>query len=164
MWRASQIRLPGVTGCPECGRHYRADHLAEAIWNSKWFDSLKRRLASENDAAVALQKWAAGDGKKLAPNLALVQRPEVILSLWKSKRPGYRFVRAEFGELLDGIACAPDGTPHNPCPNCGGQMSEPRPASLMLETFLGPVKETATKTYLRPETAQGMFVNFDNVP
>jgi glycyl-tRNA synthetase len=33
----------------------------------------------------------------------------------------------------------------------------------MLETFLGPVKETATKTYLRPETAQGMFVNFDNV-
>jgi len=33
----------------------------------------------------------------------------------------------------------------------------------MLETFLGPVKETATKTYLRPETAQGIFVNFDNV-
>jgi glycyl-tRNA synthetase len=42
-------------------------------------------------------------------------------------------------------------------------MSEPRPASLMLETFLGPVQETATKTYLRPETAQGIFVNFDNV-
>jgi len=33
----------------------------------------------------------------------------------------------------------------------------------MLEVFLGPVKETATKTYLRPETAQGIFVNFDNV-
>ena len=33
----------------------------------------------------------------------------------------------------------------------------------MLETFLGPVKETATMTYLRPETAQGIFVNFDNV-
>jgi glycyl-tRNA synthetase len=33
----------------------------------------------------------------------------------------------------------------------------------MLETFLGPVQETATKTYLRPETAQGIFVNFDNV-
>ncbi|MCH8056124.1 MAG: glycine--tRNA ligase, partial [Deltaproteobacteria bacterium] len=48
-------------------------------------------------------------------------------------------------------------------PNCGGEMSEPRPASLMLETFLGPVKETAIKTYLRPETAQGIFVNFDNV-
>ena len=49
------------------------------------------------------------------------------------------------------------------CPHCGGKMSEPKPASLMLEVFLGPVKETATKTYLRPETAQGIFVNFDNV-
>jgi len=50
------------------------------------------------------------------------------------------------------------------CPNCGGdQLSAPKPASLMLEVFLGPVKETATKTYLRPETAQGIFVNFDNV-
>jgi glycyl-tRNA synthetase len=151
------------TGCLSCGRHYRADHLAESIWSSKWFESLKRRLANEKDAVVALDKWAAGDGKKLAPNLALVQRPEVILSLWKSHRSSYRFVQSEFGELLDGIACAPDGTPHNPCPNCGGQMSEPRPASLMLETFLGPVQETATKTYLRPETAQGIFVNFDNV-
>lgn len=151
------------TGCTVCGRHYRADHLAEAIWSSKWFESLKRRLANEDDAVVALQKWAAGDGKKLAPNLALVQRPEVILSLWKTKRSNYRFVQSEFAELIDGIACAPDSTPHNPCPNCGGQMSEPRPASLMLETFLGPVQETATKTYLRPETAQGIFVNFDNV-
>ena len=49
------------------------------------------------------------------------------------------------------------------CPHCGGKLSEPKPASLMLEVFLGPVKETATKTYLRPETAQGIFVNFDNV-
>ena len=33
----------------------------------------------------------------------------------------------------------------------------------MLETSLGPVQETAIKVYLRPETAQGIFVNFDNV-
>ncbi|MBI2890036.1 MAG: glycine--tRNA ligase [Nitrospirae bacterium] len=49
------------------------------------------------------------------------------------------------------------------CPACGGVLSEPKPASLMLETFLGPVRETALRTYLRPETAQGIFVNFDNV-
>ena len=42
-------------------------------------------------------------------------------------------------------------------------MSEPKPANLMLETSLGPVQETAIKVYLRPETAQGIFVNFDNV-
>src|SRR5262249_10930452 len=35
--------------------------------------------------------------------------------------------------------------------------------TLMLKTFLGPVEDAAAVTYLRPETAQGMFVNFDNV-
>ncbi|MCL0103788.1 glycine--tRNA ligase, partial [Dehalococcoidia bacterium] len=49
------------------------------------------------------------------------------------------------------------------CPECGGELSEPAPASLMLETFLGPVRATSQITYLRPETAQGIFVNFQNV-
>jgi len=49
------------------------------------------------------------------------------------------------------------------CPECGGELSGPVPASLMLETFLGPVRATSQITYLRPETAQGIFVNFENV-
>src|SRR5207253_11163794 len=49
------------------------------------------------------------------------------------------------------------------CPSCGGKLADPKPASLMLKIRLGPVEETATQTYLRPETAQGIFVNFDNV-
>ena len=49
------------------------------------------------------------------------------------------------------------------CPACGGELSEPSPASLMLETSLGPVRATAQTTFLRPETAQGIFVNFQNV-
>ena len=39
----------------------------------------------------------------------------------------------------------------------------PKPANLMLTTVLGPVEATGTRVYLRPETAQGIFVNFDNV-
>jgi glycyl-tRNA synthetase len=49
------------------------------------------------------------------------------------------------------------------CPECGGQLTEPRQFNLMLKTFLGPVEDDASRTYLRPETAQGMFVNFANV-
>jgi glycyl-tRNA synthetase len=51
------------------------------------------------------------------------------------------------------------------CPNCGqkGQFTEPRMFNLMLRTFLGPVEEDAATVYLRPETAQGIFVNFENV-
>jgi len=49
------------------------------------------------------------------------------------------------------------------CPSCGGELTEPRMFNLMLKTFVGPVEEDANVVYLRPETAQGMFVNFQNV-
>ncbi len=51
------------------------------------------------------------------------------------------------------------------CPNCGAEDSftEARQFNLMFKTFAGPVEESAAEVYLRPETAQGMFVNFKNV-
>jgi len=49
------------------------------------------------------------------------------------------------------------------CPQCGGELTEPRMFNLMFKTFMGPVEDEASAVYLRPETAQGMFVNFENV-
>ena len=49
------------------------------------------------------------------------------------------------------------------CPSCGGELTEPRMFNLMFKTFMGPVEDEASVVYLRPETAQGMFVNFQNV-
>lgn len=49
------------------------------------------------------------------------------------------------------------------CPMCGGILSEPRLFHTMMKTFLGPVEEAAALAYFRPETAQGMFVNFKNI-
>jgi len=51
----------------------------------------------------------------------------------------------------------------NSCPDCGGELTESNPFNLMFKTFMGPVEDDADVVYLRPETAQGMFVNFDNV-
>jgi glycyl-tRNA synthetase len=52
-----------------------------------------------------------------------------------------------------------------PCPNCGtrGRWTEPRDFNMMLETTLGAVNDESGRHYLRPETAQGIFVNFTNV-
>jgi glycyl-tRNA synthetase len=52
-----------------------------------------------------------------------------------------------------------------PCPNCGtrGQYTEPREFNMMLKTHLGPVETDEGINYLRPETAQGIFINFLNV-
>tara|TARA_Y100000590_G_scaffold371959_1_gene434670 strand:+ start:10680 stop:12032 length:1353 start_codon:yes stop_codon:yes gene_type:complete len=49
------------------------------------------------------------------------------------------------------------------CTNCGRELSEPRLFNLMFKTFLGPLEDNSNSTYLRPETAQGIFVNFLNV-
>ena len=49
------------------------------------------------------------------------------------------------------------------CSNCGGELGEPRRFNLMFKTFMGPVEDTANEVFLRPETAQGIFVNFKNV-
>jgi glycyl-tRNA synthetase len=51
------------------------------------------------------------------------------------------------------------------CPNCGmkGTLTEPRDFNLMLKTNIGPMEDSASVAYLRPETAQGIFVNFKNI-
>ncbi|MGW3344618.1 glycine--tRNA ligase [Nonomuraea rubra] len=51
------------------------------------------------------------------------------------------------------------------CPNCGnkGTFTEPRQFSGLLKTFLGPVEDESGLAYLRPETAQGIFINYLNV-
>jgi glycyl-tRNA synthetase len=51
------------------------------------------------------------------------------------------------------------------CPNCGavGSFTEARAFNLMFKTYAGPVEGSGAEVYMRPETAQGMFVNFSNV-
>ncbi len=50
------------------------------------------------------------------------------------------------------------------CPACGSKdLTEPQDFNLMFKTFLGPVENTASQAYLRPETAQGMFVDFKHI-
>jgi glycyl-tRNA synthetase len=67
-------------------------------------------------------------------------------------------------EVPAGEPCKHCGSRRTLCPECGkGDLTDPRQFNLMLKTFLGPVEDDAAVTYLRPETAQGMFVNFDNV-
>ena len=60
---------------------------------------------------------------------------------------------------------AENGLADVPCPNCGtkGQYTEPRAFSGLVKTYLGVVDDESGLYYLRPETAQGIFVNFTNV-
>ncbi|MCM8783458.1 MAG: glycine--tRNA ligase [Candidatus Omnitrophica bacterium] len=64
-----------------------------------------------------------------------------------------KYYRQDNPEIVNGL-----------CPSCGKPLSgEVTYANLMLKTHLGPIEETALKVFLRPETAQGIFVNFANI-
>ena len=71
--------------------------------------------------------------------------------------------------LIDCLKCnariRADHLEGNQCPECGAedQFTEAREFNLMLKTQVGPVEDDSATTYLRPETAQGMFINFENV-
>lgn len=72
--------------------------------------------------------------------------------------------------LLETVAAKPKHDKEQPkniqdlaCPECGGQLTEPRDFNGMFKTFFGPNTDTASQIYLRPETAGGIFVNYKNV-
>jgi glycyl-tRNA synthetase len=165
VWEASghvaSFSDPFVT-CSSCGSNYRADQVFDAIWQSAWWQSFLETMKGEKTSLDFLH-WAKGKGKKSAPNLALVLRPEVTLSWMAELHRDYKGIEADFKNFVGKIGARADGTPATPCPNCGGELAEPKPANLMLATYFGPVQETAQKVYLRPETAQGIYVNYLNV-
>jgi glycyl-tRNA synthetase len=81
----------------------------------------------------------------------------LVQCLGKCKR------RFRFDHLVEELEAEGKPTDHVVCPVCGGELSEPRNFNLMFETNMGPVADEGSKIYLRPETAQGIFVNFKNV-
>ena len=56
-----------------------------------------------------------------------------------------------------------DGKPHCPDKKCNGELTQSKQFNLMFKTFMGPVEDSASTTYLRPETAQGIFTDFKQV-
>ncbi len=149
--------------CPACLQFFRLDTIWDKIWNSDWFTSLRETMMGDKDSSYLL-RWAKTEGKKLAPNLNLVKEPEVTISWIADLHHKFGGVEFDFKTYVGRIACSRDGIARTPCPNCGNPLpEESMAANLMFETLFGPVKETAQKVYLRPETAQGMFVNFLNI-
>jgi glycyl-tRNA synthetase len=108
----------------------------------------------------------------VAIDSAIIQHPRVweasghiggfsdplVQCLGKCKR---RWREDHLREAIAAEGGDPDGEIH--CPQCGGELSEPREFNLMFKTHVGPLAESGTEVYLRPETAQGIFINCKNV-
>lgn len=160
-----------MQSCRQCKKLFRADQVTELLRESEWVQSLTQSLGfSLEDRQVlvneeALVRWLRGKGKKLAPGLAVLRELEA------GGNPGVDRLAQITGqswspwELLAELAANSqhDGAKRAPCPECGGDLTEPREFNLMFETYVGAVRDEQNRTFLRPETAQGIFVNFKNV-
>ena len=62
-----------------------------------------------------------------------------------------------------GVHVSPQIEHRAACPDCDGELTPPRAFNLMFKTFIGPAEDSTDAVYLRPETAQAIFVNFMNV-
>jgi len=154
--------------CSKCGHFVRADHLWDLLAdNSEWFDSVLQEFTPHTGDidASRLIKWARTKGKKLAPNLALVRNPEVVLSFLSTRVNGQPEAPPDLKEITRYLATEQLHATglQEPCPRCGGELGEPAQFKLMFQSWAGLTQSDENVVYLRPETAQGIFINFKNV-
>ncbi|MBN1301257.1 MAG: glycine--tRNA ligase [Melioribacteraceae bacterium] len=124
--------------CKQCKARFRVDTLGDAInekKKKKFIEALSERLSGEKAE---------------------------IFNRIKELHPD---INEQFERVLETKGIAFDMLSEVNCPNCGtqGQFTEPRSFNLMFKTFIGSVESQDSVVYLRPETAQGIFVNFLNV-
>jgi glycyl-tRNA synthetase len=131
-----------MVDCRKCKKRYRADKVYFA------------GLAAPGQRVSAVLAFEADDPAEAAKLLG----PEQQRLVKKKKLP--EGLVASFHTAL---AAPPDWKRPCPAPGCDGELTEARQFNLMFETYVGALRDEENKAYLRPETAQGIFVNFKNV-
>ncbi|GJQ28908.1 MAG: glycine--tRNA ligase [Phycisphaerae bacterium] len=154
--------------CPGCGHFVRADQYWETMaqW-SEWLNTLIQGFEPHTgryDTEVIL-KWARTKGKRVAPNLAVVRNPEVTLVALATRINGQPAAPLDMKELVQylGTEFLEKTGLQEPCPRCGAPLGQPAPFKLMFQSWSGVTQSDENVVYLRPETAQGIFVQFKNV-
>ncbi len=159
--------------CAGCGHFVRADQYWDIlVTTSEWFQSLIQtfepatagtKTPGMNSATV--MQWAKTKGKRLAPNLAVVRNTEVTMSWLATRVNGQPDAPPELQEIVRHLATEQLNATglQEPCPRCGGPLGAPAAFKLMFETFAGLTQAEENRVYLRPETAQGIFLQFKNV-
>ncbi len=159
-----------MSTCKYCKKMVRSDQVWSMIEETAWFKSLVELYASKGIDQVSgadLVRWADKKAKKTAPNLAIVRNPTVTISwLTESVLSASEPFEMKLKDVIKYLATEQLALTQafvTPCPFCGGDLTEPRQFNLMFESHTGAVRDDDNRVYLRPETAQGIFVNFKNV-
>ncbi|MDP4175777.1 MAG: glycine--tRNA ligase [Bacteroidota bacterium] len=130
--------------CKQCKARFRLDTLAEQISDKKKEKALMELSQSLNEGSEAAEKL----GK-----------------LYQQGTKDAEVISTAFDAVIEDKELSPLLLNKLNCPQCGnaGTFTSARQFNLMFKTFIGPLEDASAVVYLRPETAQGIFVNFLNV-
>jgi len=117
-----------------------------------------RKFVQERADVVGLDSAIIMNPKTWEASGHLASFSDPLIDCKKCKK---RFREDHLSEGKYGDIDTSDGKMH--CPECGGELTESKPFNLMFKTFMGPVEGEGSEVYLRPETAQGIFVDFNLV-
>jgi glycyl-tRNA synthetase len=168
VWEASghvQSFSDPMVDCRSCKSRYRIDILPQEL-GAKQRRTLLEWWAAEKaaDALPAARELLAAATGQAFEGVAEEEQSTWLRDTVRSLDEAGQ--AAVLGALFESdMAGALLNSPVLACPNCGnkGTFTEPRSFNLMFKTFIGPVEDSSAAVYLRPETAQGIFVNFNNV-
>ncbi len=156
-----------MSTCRQCKKLFRSDHVPEMLREADWVKAFAEALETGPGGSLMFdagraKQWADKKGRKLAPGLALVRKlPPTLEAMTAALGAGPVTFQAVLSQAAtENVAATGLQTP---CPSCGGDLTEPRQFNLMFESHAGAVADDASKVYLRPETAQGIFLNYKNV-
>jgi glycyl-tRNA synthetase len=128
-----------MVDCTETKKRYRADHIWVFTYNPSTPDAMS--IAAVGSNAEEARPQADKRWNKLSKNTTALT--------------------VDASSYLDSLPVA--NTVIGPDASIPGTLTEPRAFNLMLDTYPGPIRDEDAKAYLRPETAQGIFLNFKNV-
>jgi glycyl-tRNA synthetase len=164
IWKASghlDTFADPMSTCRHCRKLMRADQIWEILADGVLGADLADLYAAGHPDLERVKAWTKGHGRGKAPNLAVVRgnRQDEFLAAIAAPLAAAPDLAAFYALLAGSTAAAPV----LPCPYCGGELTEPRPFNLMFKTVVGPVDDPSNIAYLRPETAQAIFAQFQNV-
>lgn len=146
-----------MVDCHTCKGRFRADHLKVKLVRSTAGNPVVAWTFMPGSPEF---DWPSSGDKKLRKAAAAAVENSGEDAEEKPVEMSFDEYRKTVLETSDGCEAA---IPHCPNPACRGKLTEPREFNLMFKTILGALGTKDDEAFLRPETAQGIFVNFKNV-
>lgn len=136
-----------MVDCKACNARYRADQLIG-------IEAVRDRFSDSEEGRKVF--YFSGVGTKEDVVEQKLKQIEKLMKGWKGQKD---FTAMSYSEISEA------GRGKVPCPECHqvGFLTKPRQFNLMFKTYVGALEDSTSIANLRPETAQGIFVNFKNV-